>query len=69
MLFQINIQQTVRMGYLRRCLYSKFVKKHQYQITYPALDENGEIEFNGQYFTMKTIQLKPNDDMETEDYT
>ena len=45
------------------------LKKHQYQITYPALDENGEIEFNGQYFTMKTIQLKPNDDMETEDYT
>lgn len=41
------------------------LKRNQYKISYPALDENGDLEFNGQHFTMKTVQVKPND--ETED--
>lgn len=41
------------------------LKRNQYKISYPALDENGDLEFNGQHFTMKTVQVKLND--ETED--
>ncbi len=37
------------------------LKRNQYKITYPALDKNGEIEFNGQHFTLKTVQLKATD--------
>ena len=43
------------------------LKRKHYEITYPALDENGEIEFNGQHFSMKTVQLKPNNTAETEE--
>lgn len=43
------------------------LKRKNYEITYPALDENGEIEFNGQHFSMKTVQLKPNNTAETEE--
>lgn len=43
------------------------LKRKNYKITYPALDENGEIEFNGQHFSMKTVQLKPNNTIETEE--
>lgn len=43
------------------------LKRKNYKITYPALDENGEIEFNGQHFSMKTVQLKPNNTAETEE--
>lgn len=34
------------------------LKRNNYTITYPTLDENGEIEFNGQRFTMKTTKIK-----------
>lgn len=43
------------------------LKRNNYKITYPTLDENGEVEFNGQRFHMKTIQVKPNYMVETEE--
>lgn len=33
------------------------LKKNNYRITYPTLDENGDIEFNGQHFSMQTTQI------------
>lgn len=38
-------------------------------ISYPTLDENGEIEFSGLHFSMKTTEIKVMvDTAETEDY-
>jgi len=45
------------------------LKKHHYQITYPTSDKNGEIEWNGQRFSMKTVTLKPNTTTKKEDNT
>lgn len=36
------------------------LKHRSYMISYPTLDENGDIEFNGMHFSMKTTQIKPN---------
>lgn len=43
------------------------LKRNNYMITYPTLDENGDIEFNGQKFSMKTSEIKVNVDIETEE--
>ena len=43
------------------------LKRHNYKVTYPILDENGNIEFNGLHFSMKTTEIKVNVDIETED--
>lgn len=43
------------------------LKRHNYKVIYPVLDENGEIEFSGQRFTMKTTEIKVNLDIEDND--
>lgn len=43
------------------------LKRHNYMITYPTLDENGDIEFNGMNFSMKTTEIKINIDIEKEE--
>lgn len=43
------------------------LKRHNYMVSYPTLDENGDIEFNGLYFSMKTTEIKVNVDIESED--
>lgn len=43
------------------------LKKHNYQITYPTLDDSGNIEFDGKYFSMKTTEIKVNLDIEDDD--
>lgn len=43
------------------------LKRNNYMITYPTLDESGNIEFNGQKFSMKTSEIKVNVDIETEE--
>lgn len=43
------------------------LKKNDYMISYPTLDENGDIEFNGLNFSMKTTEIKVNVDIESED--
>ena len=43
------------------------LKRNQYKISYPARDKNGVIEFYGQHFTLKTVQLKATDKKEMED--
>ena len=40
------------------------LKRHSYQVTYPTLDDNGDIEFNGKCFSMKTSEIKVNLDIE-----
>ena len=40
------------------------LKRHNYHVTYPTFDEDGDIEFNGQYFSMKTSEIKVNLDIE-----
>ena len=36
-------------------------------VTYPTLDKDGDIEFNGLHFSMKTTEIKVNVDIEAED--
>lgn len=43
------------------------LKRHNYIVSYPTLDENGDIEFNGLHFSMKTTEIKVNVDIESED--
>lgn len=43
------------------------LKRNHYRISYPTADRNGDIEFNGMRFSMKTTEIKVNNDMETED--
>lgn len=43
------------------------LKRHDYIISYPTLDKNGDIEFNGLHFSMKTTEIKVNVDIESED--
>lgn len=43
------------------------LKRHNYMVTYPTLDENGDFEFNGLNFSMKTTEIKVSIDIETED--
>lgn len=43
------------------------LKRNNYMISYPTLDENGDIEFNGLRFSMKTSEIKVNIDIEMED--
>lgn len=43
------------------------LKRNNYIISYPTLERNGEIEFNGMNFTMKKTEIKVNVDIETED--
>lgn len=43
------------------------LKRHNYMIAYPTLDENGDIEFNGMNFSMKTTEIKINIDIEKEE--
>lgn len=40
------------------------LKRNNYTITYPTLDKNGDIEFNGMNFSMKTTTIKENINME-----
>lgn len=42
------------------------LKRHNNRITYPALDKNGDIEFNGLHFCMRTTEIIVNDDIEKE---
>ena len=44
------------------------LRRNNYMISYPTLDENGEIEFGGLHFSMKTTEIKVMVDIaETED--
>lgn len=43
------------------------LKKRNYMVSYPTLDENGDIEFNGLHFSMKTTEIKVSVDIESED--
>lgn len=43
------------------------LKRHNYMVSYPTLDENGDIEFNGLHFSMQTTEIKVSVDIETED--
>jgi mannose/fructose/N-acetylgalactosamine-specific phosphotransferase system component IIB len=43
------------------------LKRNNYMVTYPVLDENGDIEFNGMRFSMKTTKIKRDIDIEVED--
>lgn len=43
------------------------LKRHNYMISYPTLDSNGDIEFNGLHFSMQTTEIKVNVDIESED--
>lgn len=43
------------------------LKRNNYMVTYPTLDEDGDIEFNGLKFSMQTSEIKVNIDIETED--
>lgn len=54
------------------CLWKTFIKnllrRNDYIISYPTLDESGEIEFGGLHFSMNTIEIKVVIDIaETED--
>ena len=40
------------------------LKRHNYQVIYPTLDDNGDIEFDGKHFSMKTAEIKVNLDIE-----
>ena len=40
------------------------LKRHNYQVTYPILDDNGDIEFDGKHFSMKPAEIKINLDIE-----
>ena len=43
------------------------LRRRNYMISYPTLDENGDIEFNGLHFSMKTTEIKVSVDIESED--
>lgn len=43
------------------------LKRHNYMVSYPTLDENGDIEFNGLHFSMKTTEIKISVDIESGD--
>ncbi len=43
------------------------LKRNHYRISYPVLDENGELEFGGLHFRMDTTELTAIPDTETED--
>lgn len=43
------------------------LKRHNYIVSYPTLDEEGDIEFNGLHFSMKTTEIKVSVDIESED--
>ena len=40
------------------------LKKHNYKVSYPEFDKNGDIEFSGMTFSMKTAEIKVNVDVE-----
>lgn len=44
------------------------LKRKNYMVSYPTQDNNGEIDYNGMRFTMKTTEIKVNVDIEPEDY-
>lgn len=50
-------------------LIRNLLKRRHYQISYPVLDENGDIEFNGLHFRMHNTTLNHKDYTETEDTT
>lgn len=43
------------------------LKRRNYMVSYPTLDEKGDIEFNGLHFSMKTTEIKVSVDIESED--
>lgn len=43
------------------------LKRNHYKISYPVLDEHGEIEFDGLHFRMNTTEITAMPDTETED--
>ena len=48
-------------------LIQNLLKRHDYMVSYPTLDRDGDIEFNGLHFSMKTARIKVGADRETED--
>lgn len=38
------------------------LRRNDYMISYPSLDENGEIEYDGLHFTMRTAKIKTEDE-------
>ena len=43
------------------------LKRNNYMVSYPTLDEKGNIEFDGLHFSMKTAEIRVNIDIESED--
>jgi len=43
------------------------LKRNNYMVSYPTLDEEGDIEFGGLHFSMNTTEIKVMVDIETED--
>ena len=43
------------------------LRRRNYMISYPTLDKNGDIEFNGLRFSMKATEIKVSVDIESED--
>ena len=43
------------------------LKRNNYRISYPELDENGDIEFNGMHFSMKETDIKVSIDVEDDE--
>lgn len=43
------------------------LKRHDYMVSYPAFDMDGDIEFNGLHFSMKTARITLGADRKTED--
>ena len=52
---------------IRFVLFKIKIKRHNYIISFPALDQDGDIEFCGQHFSMKETEIKVSVDMEMED--
>lgn len=44
------------------------LKRSKYMVSYPILDPNGDIEFNGMNFSMTTTEIKVSVDVDTEEY-
>ena len=43
------------------------LKRNGYKISYPELDENGDIEFDGMRFSMKETEIKVTIDVEDDE--
>jgi hypothetical protein len=43
------------------------LRRNGYKISYPELDEDGDIEFNGMHFSMKETEIKVTIDVEDDE--